>query len=167
MARAKYQFDDFLTTVPDNCKAFVTCVHEMLLEEQYRPKISVTKSTGFQLAYHQPQIKTTAGIILIFFKREEELMIRIYGKNHAQYPGELDALPQSLVRQIDKAADCVKFVNPDKCWKGCIGCEFHIKGKLYQKCLIDCFEFEVDRPDMPYLLRLIASESKARVLRVS
>ena len=162
MAKAKYQFDDFLVTVKADCKDFVVHVHEMLLNEKYRPKISITKSTGMQLAYHQPKIKTVAGIVLIFFIRNEELMIRIYGKNHKKYPDVLNDLPSNLVSQIDKAEDCVKFTNPDKCWKGCIGYEFDIGGDHYQKCLVNCFEFEVDTPSEPYLLKLIESESNSR-----
>ena len=163
MAKAKYQFDDFLMTVPDGYKDFVSSVHELLLEAGYKPKLSVTKSTGFQLAYHQPKTKTTAGIVLIFFKRNETLILRIYGTNHAQYPETLQSLPQSLLGQIEDATDCVKFQNPDKCWKGCIGHEFHIGERLYQKCMIDCFEFTVDTPDLPDLQRLITAESKARL----
>ena len=162
MARAKYQFEDFLTTVSNDYKDFVVDVHKMLLQEKYRPKISITKSTGFQLAYHQPQIKTTAGIILIIFKRKEKLMIRLYGKNHKQYLDELNDLPEQLVSQIEKADNCVKFTNPDKCWKGCLGYEFQIRENLYQKCMVNCFEFQMETLSTPAFLTLIESESKAR-----
>jgi len=163
MSRAKYQFEDFLITIPDNCKDFVAQVHHILVQEKYKPRLTVTKSTGFQLAYHQPQIKSTSGIIMILFKRNEQLMIRIYGKNHGKFPDILNEFPHHLVEQIDKADNCKKFANPDKCWKGCIGYEFHIREKLYQKCLVNCFEFEVDNSSMPYLLKLIECESKARL----
>jgi len=141
MAKAKYQFKDFLIIIPEDCKDFVNRVHEMLLNEKFKPKLSITKSTGFQLAYHQPQIKTVAGIILIFFKRDEKLIIRFNGKNHKQYQDRLNDLPQHLVNQIDKADNCIKFTNPDKCWKGCIGYEFNIGENNYQKCIIQCFQF--------------------------
>ena len=162
MAKAKYQFEDFLIKVKDEHKDFVIQINEMMLKEKYRAKISITKSTGMQLAYHQPKIKTVAGIILIFFIRNEELIIRLYGKNHKKYPDVLNDLLSNLVNQIDEAADCVKFTNPDKCWKGCIGYEFNIGENHFQKCLVSCFEFEVDTPSIPYLLKLIEGESKAR-----
>jgi len=162
MAKAKYQFEDFLTNVKDEHKDFVIQFHEMMLKEKYRAKISITKSTGMQLAYHQPKIKTVAGIVLILFIRNEEMMLRLYGKNHEKYHDLLNDLPSNLVSQIDEAGNCVKFTNPDKCWKGCIGYEFNIKGNRYQKCLVNCFEFEVDASSMPYLLKLVECESKAR-----
>jgi len=40
---------------------------------------------------------------------------------------------------------------------------FHIGNEHYQKCQIQCFQFEVDVESMPYLLKLINCESKARV----
>ena len=77
MAKAKYQFEDFLTTVKDEYKDFVTKIHNTLLQDTYKSKIQVTKSNGFQLSYHQPKIKTVAGRILTFFLCEDELMVRI------------------------------------------------------------------------------------------
>jgi len=164
MAKAKYQFEDFLTTVPEDCKNIVVDLHATMLDENYKPKITVTKSTGLQLAYHQPKIKTVAGIIFIFFIQNEKLMIRLYGKNHEQYPDVLNDLPETMVSQIRKAEDCVKFANPDKCWKGCIGYDFHIRENHYQKCYVFGFQFEVNAESMPHLPRLIESESKARSL---
>jgi len=162
MPKAKYQFEDFLTTVHENHSDFVVNLHTTMLKENYKPKITVTKSTGLQLAYHQPNIKTTAGIIFIFFIKNEKLVLRLYGKNHAKYPDALNDLPEAMVDQIRQAEDCVKFVNPDKCWKGCIGYDFHIKENHYQKCYVTGFEFEADVKSMPYLSRLVESESKVR-----
>ena len=164
MAKAKYQFEDFLTTVPDECRDFVLDVHKAMLEENYKPKITVTKSTGLQLAYHQPVIKTVAGRILIFYLHHDKLMVRLDGKHHKQYSDVIDELPEELVSQIDKAEDCVKFVNPEKCWTGCKGYELDIRGDRYQKCIVQCFQFVVEGKNMPYLLKLIESESKARSL---
>ena len=163
MAKAKYQFEDFLTTVSDGYKEFVTTVHKMLLQDNYRPQIKVTKSNGLQLAYYQPKIKVVAGVILIFLFCNDKLMIRIYGKNHKEYPDVLNSLPERIVNQIDKAGDCVKFINPQRCWNGCIGFDFHIREKRYQKCYVQCFQLDVDLESMPYLIELIKSENKERM----
>ena len=162
MPKAKYQFEDFLATVPRDHQAFVTMVHEKLLKSGYRPRITITKSTGLQLAYHQKGIKTTAGIILIFFKRNETLMLRLYGKNHSYYNDVLQELPQSLINQINAANDCLKFKDPTRCFKGCIGNDVDIRGVRYQKCMVNCFEFEVDELGIPYFLKMIEGESKTR-----
>jgi hypothetical protein len=158
MSRAKYQLEDFLTTVADDCRAHVTTVHELLLQNGYKPKIGVTKSTGLQLSYSQPKIKTVAGIILIFFLRNDRLTIRISGNNHKAYLDALNDLPESMTSQIDKADNCMKFADPNKCWKGCIGFDFHIGEKHYQKCVINCFQFYADAESMPHLLEIIKGE---------
>ncbi|MCL2353703.1 MAG: hypothetical protein FWC69_03640 [Defluviitaleaceae bacterium] len=163
MPNAKYQFEDFLETINDDCKSLVVAVHKMLLEDGYKAKIQITKSTGLQLSYHQPKIKTTAGIILTFFLHGDELVIRIYGKHHKAYPKALDSLPESIAKQIDKADDCIKFIDPQKCWKGCGGYSFYIRGKLYQKCITNCFQISFNAENMPYLLEIIKCESKERL----
>jgi len=162
MAKAKYQFEDFLMNVNTDDKDFVANIHEMLLQGNYKAKIQVTKSNGFQLSYHQPKIKTVAGRILTFFFLEDELVVRLEGKHHKQYLNVSNAQPQRSVNQIKKAEDCIKFGDPEKCWKGCIGYEFDIGENHYQKCIIQCFQLKVDSPSMPYLLQLIECESKAR-----
>ena len=162
MPKAKYQYEDFLGNVNDDCKRFVLAVHELLLQEKYKPKVQVMKSTGLQLSYAEPKVKGVIGIILIFFMREDELVVRIYAKNHNAYHDVLNGLPETIVRQINNAPDCVKFSDPNKCWKGCIEYDFHIQGKLYQKCYISCFQLVVDARSNPYLLALIESEVKAR-----
>jgi hypothetical protein len=136
--------------------------HEVLLQENYKPKVQVMKSTGLQLSYAEPKVKGVIGIILIFFIREDKLLVRVYAKNHKTFPDVLDRLPKTIVSQIDSAPNCVKFSDPNKCWKGCMGYDFHIKGKLYQKCYTACFQLFVDNESNPYLLELIKSEVKAR-----
>jgi len=163
MAKAKYQFEDFLTTVKDEYKDFVTKIHNVLLQDNYKSKIQVTKSNGFQLSYHQPKIKTVAGRILTFFLCEDELMVRLEGKNHKKYPDVLNNLPKEMEDQIHKATDCIKFNDPERCWKGCIGYDFTIGENHYQKCAVQCFQFQTDSLSMPYLLKLIECESKERL----
>jgi len=162
MPKAKYQLEDFLSIVNEECKGFVLAVHEMMLEEKYKPKIQIMKSTGLQLSYAEPKTKGVIGIILIFFMCEDKLLIRIYAKNHNAYPDVLDGLPETIVNQIEGAPDCVKFSDHNKCWKGCMGYDFHIRGKQYQKCYVACFQIIVDTESNPYLLGLIENEVNTR-----
>jgi len=163
MPNAKYQLEDFLGIINDGCKKLVIAIHEMLLQDGYKSKIQITKSTGLQLSYHQPKIKTVAGVILIFFLHEDELVVRIYGKNHEAYHKVLDGFPESIIKQIDAASDCVKFIDPQRCWKGCGGYSFYIRGKQYQKCITNCFQISFNAANMPHLLEVIKCESKARL----
>jgi len=51
MAKAKYQLEDFLAIVNEDCKGFVSDIHEMMLRQMYKPKIQIMKSTGMQLSH--------------------------------------------------------------------------------------------------------------------
>ena len=162
MPKAKYQLADFLMSVNENDKNFVTTVHEMLLQKGYKHKVQFTKSNGLQVSYAEPKIKVVKGIIVYFLIREGKLMIRINADNHAKYPEVLDRLPEHIVSQIGRADNCIKMIDPQRCWQGCMGYDFHIGGKQYQKCSINCFLLDVDSESVPFLLELVESENKER-----
>jgi len=162
MAKAKYKFEDFFVSVDDNYKDFVMVVHEMLLQKGYRPKVQFTKSNGVQVSYSQPKIKVVKGIVVYLWVREEKLMVRINADNHAKYPQVLNRLPENIVSQVSQADDCIKMIDPQRCWQGCMGYDFHIGGKRYQKCYTNCFLLEADPESVPFLLELIESESEER-----
>ena len=168
MATAKYQLNDFLALLSDNTvsKNFVDTIHTTLQQDGYKPKIQVTKSTGLQISYHQPKSKTVAGIVLIFYVRENALKARINCKSHKNYHDIIANLPAGMISQVDSTANCVKFTDPQKCWKGCIGYEFHIGEQHYQKCAIDCFEFEVEEESLPAITNLIYAENKERAAMI-
>lgn len=162
MPNAKYQLEDFLAITNEDSKSFVSNIHDMMLKEKYKPKIQIMKSTGLQLSYAQPKVKGVSGIILIFFMQEDTLMIRIYAKNHKAYAHVINALPKEIVTQIESAPNCIKFSDPSKCWKGCIGYDFFIGETQYKKCYVACFQFIVDTKSEPHFLALIEQEVDAR-----
>ena len=63
---------------------------------------------------------------------------------------------------MDKADDCKKIIDPEKCWKGCGGYDISIGEKSYKKCILNCFLLDVDSITFPFLMELIKSEAKAR-----
>jgi len=162
MAKAKYKLEDFLTLVDSDYKGFVLKVHEILLQEGYKPKIQLTKTYGLHISYSQPKIKSVKGIIVYFLVRDEKLMIRINADNHAKYPETLNRLPENILNQMDKADECKKFIDPNKCWQGCGGYDIRIGERHYQKCLTNCFLLSVDSESFPFLLEIIESELKER-----
>ena len=162
MATAKYQFEDFLTSVNNDYKDFVITVHELFLQAGYKRKVESTKNHGLQLSYAEPKVKGVKGIVLIFLFRNDTLMARIYAENHGKYPDVLSDLPEKIVSQIDKADDCKKMIDPTKCWTGCMGFDFHIRGKRYQKCYCNCFQLKVEAESMASLLALMQSEINGR-----
>ena len=163
MAKAKYQIEDFLMTVNDDFRDFVITVHEMLLQEGYKLKVQSTKSYGLHITYSEPKIKTVKGIIVYFLVRDGKLMIRINADNLEKYSHSLNCLPEKMVSQIEKADDCIKMKDPQRCWQGCMGYDFQIGEKHFQKCLINCFLLDVDAESMTYILDLVKSESKERL----
>ncbi|MCL2621251.1 MAG: hypothetical protein FWD97_10005 [Defluviitaleaceae bacterium] len=162
MPQAKYQLGDFLAMASDKDKVFVNNVHETLMEKGYKPKIQVTKTDGLRIAYHQPKTKTVAGIVSILLFHNGNLTIRIYPKNYKSYPETLNALPESMVNQINQAPDCIKFADPNKCWKGCGGYDLLIRGNTYQKCITACFQLSIDDESISHLLEIIQKETTER-----
>ena len=162
MPKAKYQLEDFLALVNDDCRNFAVTIHEKLLRYGYKLKIQSTKTYGLHSSYWQPKIKSVLGIIAYLLARDGKLMIRINADNYAKYLDILSRLPENIVRQIAKADTCLKSIDPKKCWQGCKGYDFHIGGNHYQKCIVNCFLLDVDSESMPFLIELIENESKAR-----
>ena len=164
MPKTKYQLDDFLALVDVNYKDYITEVHEMMMQEGYKLKIQSTKTYGLHISYSQPKIKSVKGIIIYFLIQGEKLMIRINADHHAKYPEVLNRLPNKILDQMDKADDCKKFIDPEKCWQGCGGYDVHVGEKHYKKCILNCFLLDVDADNFPFLVELIKSEVKQRAV---
>jgi len=163
MPKAKYQLDDFLALVQDDNKDFIFTVNEMMAQKGYKLKIQLTKSYGLHVSYWQPKIKSVVGIIVYFLVQDGKFKIRINANNYAKYLDVLNRLPEHILKQMDRADNCMKVLDPQKCWQGCMGYDFHIGDKHYQKCLINCFLLDVDAESMPFLLELLENELNARI----
>ena len=162
MPKAKYQLEDFLSLVNNDDRDFIITVHEMMLQNGYKIKVQSTKSYGLHISYSQPKIKTVKGIIVYLLIRDGKLMIRINADNHTKYLGFLNRLPESIAIQIDKSDDCIKMIDPQRCWQGCMGYDFHIREKRYQKCITNCFLLDVNSESFPFLVEIIKGEIKER-----
>jgi len=162
MPQAKYQLEDFLALVETDYKDFALTINEMMVQKGYKPKIQLTKSYGLHVSYWQPRIKSVIGIIVYLLVQNGKLKIRINADNYANYLDVFNRLPENILNQMDKADDCMKVLDPQKCWQGCIGYDFHIGEKHYQKCLNNCFMLDVDSDSFPFLIELIECESKER-----
>jgi len=155
---AKHQFEDFLMTVTDQYKAFVTTVHEML-QDAYKARIQSTKN-GLSLSYSQPK---TTWRLLGFSVRDKVLIVHVNTEHYAKYPDLLNDLPERIVNHIDQSPTCKKLIDPEKCWTTCEpGYDFYIGEKQYQKCRYSCFKLHVDTESIPFFLALIENEAKER-----
>ena len=159
MAKTKHQFEDFLICVSDEYKDFVTTVHEFL-QNNFKPGIRTTKN-GLSISYSHP-----GGInrILGFSFSKDGLMVQINAENHGKYTDVLNRMPKNIEAQVAKADDCRKLIGKKCGWDTCPpGYDFFIGKNHYQKCRYSCFKLNVDRESIPFLLKLLKSESKERL----
>jgi hypothetical protein len=160
MEKIEYQFEDFLLSVSEEYKEFVTKAHEMLLNNNWKIKIE-SKASGLFASYSHP--KTRRSILNVLF-RKKGLFVRIYGDNCGKYPEVLNSLPDKIVNQIEKAGVCKRLVDPASCNPKCVlGYDFYIGERHFQKCRNSCFYFEIDHESIPFLLELIESEVENRL----
>lgn len=166
MSKPVYQFDDFLKKVDHEIKDFVSEVHTLLEQNQYKIKIE-HKAAGFFLTYIDPMSKQK---MLNFLFLKKGLCVRLYGSHCNAYPDVLNGLPEVMLKRIDKAKDCIALVNPEgKCIcntkknKKSAGYEFFLRGKYYQKCRTSCFYFHIDKSITPFLLDLLKKEHEWRM----
>ena len=164
MPQPKYQLEDFLALVEIGQRDFVITIDEIMLQKGYKRKIQLTKSYGIHVSYWQPKIKSVTGIIVYFLMQDEKLKIRINADNYRKYQDVLNSLPESMLTQMNSAGNCMKALDPQKCWQGCTGYDFCIGEKHYQKCIINCFLFEVNSANFSFLTELIERESKERAI---
>ena len=159
MAKAKYQFEDFLAEVEQEQRAAVINIHETMTESGYKNKVE-KKASGFLVAYTHP--KTKRSILNLFF-RKDGLQSRIYAENHKQYANFIDYLPEDMEAQVAKATNCKRFVTPPECSDTCsAGYDIMIRGNRYQKCRYSCFHFKADTRSLPVIIDFIEHEKAMR-----
>jgi len=155
--KANYLMEDFLMSVGDEYKDFVRTVHELLLQEGCKVKVGSSKTNLFSVKY-------TLGRkgVFNFMLRRRGFKASVYAANFAAYPDVLNSLPESMVKQIAKTPACKNMVSPPACWDGCVGYDIHIGEEQYQKCKFNCFQFDVNAENMPFLLALLENELTVR-----
>ena len=153
-------FLDFLKQVDEKSSDFVTEVHQFLLEKGCKFKISSTKAYPFQVAY---TMSNGGKGILNFWLRKKGLKVRITVVDENKHADILNRLPEAMVNQIDKKNVCREVCGKGRCYDNCTGAfDFHIRGIHYQRCLYDCFQFDVDTESIPFFMELLENEFEAR-----
>ena len=161
MEKVNYQFDDFLAEVNQDYKSFVTNVHKDLVQEGYKAKIE-SKKSGLSVSYSHP--KTKRGMLNFLF-RKDALMVRLYADNFSKYAEFLNHLPEGMEKEIGKATKCSRLIDPNACNPKCAGgYDFHIRDNHYQKCRMNCFQFEINTDSILVLTDFIVNERKGRMV---
>lgn len=153
----KIEFEEFITSVPEEDQDFVKELHESLMEFGLKIEIKAARS-GYVVSYILDK-KTVANYVF----RKKGMIVRIYGANVNAYSGILDTLPDGMIKTIQDAPVCKRMLNPDACNPKCsMGYDFWLKGEHYQKCRNGAFMFLVCAENNPFIKQLLLSEIKAR-----
>ncbi|MDR2956950.1 MAG: hypothetical protein LBU61_02050 [Coriobacteriales bacterium] len=159
MAKAKVNYDEFMSAVAPEHQGFADNLHNSMLEQGCSAKIEL-KPSGYFISYTHIQTKKKT-VNLLF--RKKGMITRIYGENIGHYQTFMDSLPPEMVEAIEKAPVCKRLINPDDCWSKCtMGYDFTIRSEHFQRCKYHCFEFVASLDSNPYVLEFVKNEVLAR-----
>jgi len=137
---------------------FVETINGYLMDNGCKVTFEEKKS-GMLASYKHG--KTKKALINLLF-RKDGLKVRIYGEHLDDYRDFLNTLPPQMVEEIDGASMCKRLIS-NGCSPKCIGYDFTIDSKHFQKCRYNCFEFLVTNETAPYIKTFIEKEFNARV----
>jgi len=150
-------YQDFITAVNAGNLAFVQNLNDYLSSNGCK-SVFEEKKTGLLGSYKHG--KTKKALINLLVKKRG-LLVRIYGENIGAYRDFLNTLPLQMVQEIDGAGTCKRLVN-NGCSPKCVGYDFIIDGKRFQKCRYNCFEFLVTDETASYIRAFVENELNAR-----
>ena len=159
MDQDTHQFEDFLLEVPAQAQVYAAGVHARLTGEGYKCKIE-NKASGFLVSFAHPKSKR---VILNFLTRKKGLFTRIYGDHCGSYADFLRALPADMEREIARAANCKRLLDPADCNSRCpVGDDFTVGENNYKKCRYSCFQFLATPESIPVIEAFVEKEREAR-----
>ena len=157
--KATIPFENFLSEVSPDYKSFAEEINSSLLANGCQSKIE-QKASGYFVSYTCSKTKRS---LLNFLFRKSGLIARIYGENCKSYSEFLNSIPSTMEKEISKATDCKRLIDPSKCNQKCtMGYEFKVGNNHYQKCKNSCFMFLITPESMPIVGNFIKYELKAR-----
>jgi len=150
--------EDFIITVEPQYQGFALAMHEYLMQEGCKLKITSAKN-GYVISYQHGAKKR---VVMNFVFRKSGLVARVYGDHATEYLDFLETMPEIMKKAINKAPSCKRFDDPPKCSSKCIGYVFTLGGATFQKCRYNCFMFEVSDESIPFIREHIEKELQAR-----
>ena len=149
-------FEDFLLQAPAHSLGFVSGVHARLTGAGYKCRIE-SKASGYLVSFDQPKSKR---VLLNFLTRKKGLFTRVYGDHCGTYADFLQTLPAAMEKEIGKAANCKRLLNPADCNSRCpMGYDVTIGENRYQKCRYSCFQFLVAPESIPVIEALLKTNT--------
>ena len=152
------EFEDFLIMVEPQYQDFARSLHDYLLQNGCKCKISSARQ-GYLVSYQYGKKKR---VLMNFVFRKSGLVARIYSDHIAKHMDFLESLPDNMKKIIEKAPTCKRFEDPPKCTPKCGGYLFSFNGSDHKKCRYSCFLFEVNNESIPFIRTMVEKELKYR-----
>lgn len=149
----KIVFEEFLQSVEEPNRDFVSQLHEFLLENGCECNIKQAKS-GFVVSYVRNKIT-----LMNYVQRKTGTKARIYAANIGSYQEILNTLPPKIKSDIAKAPPCKRLLDPSACNPKCsMGYTFTMDGKEYKKCRISAFMFSLSEDNNGFVRKFLEKE---------
>lgn len=147
-------FKEFLETVEESNRDFVSELNDFLLENGCECKLKTAKS-GFVVSYIRGDNKKT---LLNFVMRKSGTQARIYAVHSGEYGDFLDTLPEKVKSKAKKSPDCRKLngTGDDPHCTG--GYEFTMDGEIYRKCRNNAFLIPLSEENNPFIRQFLEKE---------
>lgn len=159
MEKSELSYEGFLEQVEPAYREFAGKIHSLMLENGCKLKLQLAKN-GYVVSYEHSGTKRVA---VNFVFRKKGLVIRIYGDNVNKYLDFAETLPEGMLKAIDKAPDCKRLHDFNSCNSRCpMGYDFDVKGTRYKKCRYNCFMFDVNNDNIPFIEEFIEREISSR-----
>ncbi len=149
------KFNSFMEKVDECFRDFVEQINEYLTEKCCKCAIKTAKS-GYVVSYVLSSNKRT---LATFVSRKTGMKLRIYHEHIRTYQSFLDTLPEKMKKEIKKASDCKRLINPDDCNPKCVmEYIFVMDGEQYQKCRYMAFQPTLSEENNPYIKQFLEKE---------
>ena len=159
MAKEEIGFDQFLADVDPAYQNFIGGLHQYLIDNGCKAKVELKKSGNFVAYTHGKSKRSVANLLF----RKKGLIARIYGEKAGRYLAFMDTLPDEMFFAIQKAPVCKRLINPENCNPKCsMGYDFVTRGAHFQKCKNNCFMFDVNEGNNPYIQAFLENEIRER-----
>jgi len=151
-------FEDFIIEVDPQYQEFARKMHEYLLQNDCKLKMTSAKN-GYVVSYQHGKKKR---VLMNFVFRKSGLVARIYADHIGQYIEVLESVPVSMKKTVEKAPKCKRFEEPTNCNPKCSGYVFKLGDTQHEKCRYNCFLFTVNDESIPFIRTMIEKELGCR-----
>ena len=150
------KYEDFLLEVSPDLIGFVNEMNDFLLNNDCKIEIKSAKN-GYVVSYSYNK-----RVVFNYVFRKSGMLIRIYADNISKYTDFLETLPESMLKEIEKASVCKRLIDPAKCNSRCpMGLDFTLKGTHYQKCRYGLM-FKMNSESTTFIRTFVENEVRER-----